>query len=220
MQTAKSELSRYSRNCLCGILAAVIAFGAAFGSQKLFPDMSYINTDNIINSTVKFFTDIGEYFSLAFSGNAGGLFNGYFSSDNFLINNNIELNAPPQSANEPVLKVRSTYETGMYLVGDIGVDFTGKSWVSIRKRSERTSCTAVNITSVTAFLPKNSTGRAVYEIVRRSDAEDAYVCGLFLYLRALGITGLCGNTSCYGGKQLQRISFQSELYVFLAERKH
>lgn len=134
VQTAKSELSRYSRNCLCGILAAVITFGATFGSQKLFPDMSYINTDNIINSTVKFFTDIGEYFSLAFSGNAGGLFSGYFSSDNFLINNNIELNAPPQSANEPVLKVRSTYETGMYLVGDIGVDFTGKSWVSIRKK--------------------------------------------------------------------------------------
>ena len=91
LQTAKSELSRYSRNCLCGILAAVITFGATFGSQKLFPDMSYINTDNIINSTVKFFTDIGEYFSLAFSGNAGGLFSGYFSSDNFLINNNIEL---------------------------------------------------------------------------------------------------------------------------------
>ena len=134
LQTAKSELSRYSRNCLCGILAAVITFGATFGSQKLFPDMSYIDTENIINSTVKFFTDIGEYFSLAFSGNAGGLFNGYFSSDNFLINNNIELNAPPQSANEPVLKVRSTYETGMYLVGDIGVDFTGKSWVSIRKK--------------------------------------------------------------------------------------
>ncbi len=134
LQTAKSELSRYSRNCLCGILAAVITFGATFGSQKLFPDMSYIDTENIINSTIKFFTDIGEYFSLAFSGNAGGLFNGYFSSDNFLINNNIELNAPPQSANEPVLKVRSTYETGMYLVGDIGVDFTGKSWVSIKKK--------------------------------------------------------------------------------------
>ncbi|MFR4023367.1 MAG: hypothetical protein ACLTZI_10450 [[Eubacterium] siraeum] len=32
LQTAKSELSRYSRNCLCGILAAVIAFGATFGS--------------------------------------------------------------------------------------------------------------------------------------------------------------------------------------------
>lgn len=27
LQTAKSELSRYSRNCLCGILAAVITFG-------------------------------------------------------------------------------------------------------------------------------------------------------------------------------------------------
>ena len=137
VQTAKSELSRYSRNCLCGILAAVITFGATFGSQKLFPDMSYIDTDNIINSTVKFFTDIGEYFSLAFSGNAGGLFNGYFSSDNFLINNNIELNAPPQSANEPVLKVKSELDTGMYLVGDIGVDFTGRSWTSVQRKTER-----------------------------------------------------------------------------------
>lgn len=137
VQTAKSELSRYSRNCLCGILAAVITFGATFGSQKLFPDMSYIDTDNIINSTVKFFTDIGEYFSLAFSGNAGGLFNGYFSSDNFLINNNIELNAPPQSANEPVLKVKSGLDTGMYLVGDIGVDFTGRSWTSVQRKTEQ-----------------------------------------------------------------------------------
>ncbi len=137
VQTAKSELSRYSRNCLCGILAAVITFGATFGSQKLFPDMSYINTDNIINSTVKFFTDIGEYFSLAFSGNAGGLFNGYFSSDNFLINNNIELNAPPQSANEPVLKVKSELDSGMYLVGDIGVDFTGRSWTSVQRKTEQ-----------------------------------------------------------------------------------
>lgn len=137
VQTAKSELSRYSRNCLCGILAAVITFGATFGSQKLFPDMSYINTDNIINSTVKFFTDIGEYFSLAFSGNAGGLFNGYFSSDNFLINNNIELNAPPQSANEPVLKVKSESDSGMYLVGDIGVDFTGRSWTSVQRKTEQ-----------------------------------------------------------------------------------
>lgn len=137
VQTAKLELSRYSRNCLCGILAAVITFGATFGSQKLFPDMSYINTDNIINSTVKFFTDIGEYFSLAFSGNAGGLFNGYFSSDNFLINNNIELNAPPQSANEPVLKVKSELDSGMYLVGDIGVDFTGRSWTSVQRKTEQ-----------------------------------------------------------------------------------
>ena len=137
VQTAKSELSRYSRNCLCGILAAVITFGATFGSQKLFPDMSYINTDSIINSTVKFFTDIGEYFSLAFSGNSGGLFNGYFSSDNFLINNNIELNAPPQSANEPVLKVKSELDSGMYLVGDIGVDFTGRSWTSVQRKTEQ-----------------------------------------------------------------------------------
>lgn len=137
VQMARSELSRYSRNCLCGILAAVITFGATFGSQKLFPDMSYIDTDNIINSTVKFFTDIGEYFSLAFSGNAGGLFNGYFSSDNFLINNNIELNAPPQSANEPVLKVKSGLDTGMYLVGDIGVDFTGRSWTSVQRKTEQ-----------------------------------------------------------------------------------
>lgn len=137
LQTAKSELSRYSRNCLCGILAAVITFGATFGSQKLLPEMNYINTDDIINTTVKLFTDIGEYFSLAFSGNIGGLFNGYFSSDNFFINNNIELNAPPLSANEPVLNVRSTNETGMYLVGDIGVDFDGKSWTSIQKKTEQ-----------------------------------------------------------------------------------
>lgn len=66
LQTARSELSRYGRNCLCGILAAIITFGATFGSQKLFPDMSYIDTEEVINSTVKFFTDIGEYFSLVF----------------------------------------------------------------------------------------------------------------------------------------------------------
>lgn len=137
VQTAKSELSRYSRNCLCGILAALITFGATFGSQKLFPDMSYINTDDIINTTVKFFTDIGEYFNLVFSGNVGGLFNGYFSSDNFLINNNIELNAPPQSANEPVLKIKSDTDTGMYLVGDIGVDFDGRSWTSVQRKTEQ-----------------------------------------------------------------------------------
>ncbi len=135
LQTARSELSRYGRNCLCGILAAIITFGATFGSQKLFPDMSYIDTEEVINSTVKFFTDIGEYFSLVFSGNTGGLFSGYFSSDNFLINNNIELNAPPQSANEPVLNIRSDGDDGMYLVGDIGVDFDGKSWTGVQRKT-------------------------------------------------------------------------------------
>ena len=134
VQTAKSELSRYGRSSLCGILAALITFGAAFGSQKLFPDMTYINTEEVINSTVKFFTDIGEYFSLVFSGNTSGLFSGYFSSDNFFINNNIELNAPPQSANDPVLKVTSSGENGMYLVGDIGVDFDGRSWIGVQRK--------------------------------------------------------------------------------------
>lgn len=134
VQTAKSELSRYGRNSLCGILAALITFGAAFGSQKLFPDMTYIDTEEVINSTVKFFTDIGEYFSLVFSGNISGLFSGYFSSDNFFINNNIELNAPPQSANDPVLKVTSSGENGMYLVGDIGVDFDGRSWIGVQRK--------------------------------------------------------------------------------------
>ena len=134
VQTAKSELSRYGRSSLCGILAALITFGAAFGSQKLFPDMTYIDTEEVINSTVKFFTDIGEYFSLVFSGNTSGLFSGYFSSDNFFINNNIELNAPPQSANDPVLKVTSSGENGMYLVGDIGVDFDGRSWIGVQRK--------------------------------------------------------------------------------------
>lgn len=134
VQTAKSELSRYGRNSLCGILAALITFGAAFGSQKLFPDMTYIDTEEVINSTVKFFTDIGEYFSLVFSGNTSGLFSGYFSSDNFFINNNIELNAPPQSANDPLLKVTSSGENGMYLVGDIGVDFDGRSWIGVQRK--------------------------------------------------------------------------------------
>lgn len=134
VQTAKSELSRYGRNSLCGILAALITFGAAFGSQKLFPDMTYIDTEEVINSTVKFFTDIGEYFSLVFSGNTSGLFSGYFSSDNFFINNNIEINAPPQSANDPVLKVTSSGENGMYLVGDIGVDFDGRSWIGVQRK--------------------------------------------------------------------------------------
>ena len=134
VQTAKSELSRYGRNSLCGILAALITFGAAFGSQKLFPDMTYIDTEEVINSTVKLFTDIGEYFSLVFSGNTSGLFSGYFSSDNFFINNNIELNAPPQSANDPVLKVTSSGENGMYLVGDIGVDFDGRSWIGVQRK--------------------------------------------------------------------------------------
>lgn len=137
VQTAKSELSRYGRNSLCGILAALITFGAAFGSQKLFPDMNYIDTEEVINSTVKFFTDIGEYFSLVFSGNTSGLFSGYFSSDNFFINNNIELNAPPQSANDPVLNIKSTGENGMYLVGDIGVDFDGKSWTSVQRKTSQ-----------------------------------------------------------------------------------
>lgn len=134
VQTAKSELSRYGRNSLCGILAALITFGAAFGSQKLFPDMTYIDTEEVINSTVKLFTDIGEYFSLVFSGNTSGLFSGYFSSDNFFINNNIELNAPPQSANDPVLNVTSSGENGMYLVGDIGVDFDGRSWIGVQRK--------------------------------------------------------------------------------------
>ena len=135
IKVAGYQLSHYGKNCLCGILAAVIVLGSASGVQNMFPGMQYISTDEIINNTVKFFTDIGDYINLAFSGNLGGMFNGYFSSDNFFINNNIELNSPAQSSKDPVLKVTSTSESGMYLVGDIGVDFTGRSWVSVQKKN-------------------------------------------------------------------------------------
>lgn len=135
IQVAGSQLSHYGKNCLCGILAAAIVFGSAFGVQNMFPGMQYISTDEIINNTVKFFTDIGDYINMAFSGNLGGMFNGYFSSDNFFINNNIELNSPAQSSSDPVLKVTSSSKSSMYLVGDIGVDFTGRSWVSVQKKN-------------------------------------------------------------------------------------
>ena len=135
IKVAGYQLSHYGKNCLCGILAAVIVLGSASGVQNMFPGMQYISTDEIINNTVKFFTDIGDYINLAFSGNLGGMFNGYFSSDNFFINNNIELNSPAQSSKDPVLKVTSTSKSSMYLVGDIGVDFTGRSWVSVQKKN-------------------------------------------------------------------------------------
>ncbi|MFR2154512.1 MAG: hypothetical protein ACLS48_07610 [[Eubacterium] siraeum] len=77
------ELSRYSRNCLCGILAAVITFGATFWlakalSDELYQHRQYPKLDR------KILYGYRRIFQPCVFGQYGRTFNGYFSSDNFL----------------------------------------------------------------------------------------------------------------------------------------
>ena len=112
----------------------------------------------------------------------------------------------PQSANEPVLKVRSTYETGMYLCR------RHRRWISrvkagwsIKKKVGKDELYSGEYNISDSFSPEKIAQAEQYMRLfgGLTQKKTAYVCGLFLYLRALGITGLCGNTSCYGGKRLQ-----------------
>ncbi len=152
---ALGNLVKFGKNSICGIIAAAIAVSVAFGSQYAFPDMTFINADEVINNVVTLANDIGEYIGTLFSDNPSELFNGYFSSDNFLINNDIELNAPPSTSMTPVLKVTSTAPDSIFLVGDIGYEFTGGSWISIKKKTGANQITDGSYTLSDDFRPKD-----------------------------------------------------------------
>lgn len=141
IEKAAGNLIKYSKNCLSGIIAAAITTVIAFTAQHAFPDMSTLDFDKFIENTVKLATDLGEYFGNIFSGGFTNGYNGYFTSDSFLINNNIELNSPPSTSNSPVLKITSNIPNQVYLMGDIGVDFTGTEWESVQRKTEKNSLT-------------------------------------------------------------------------------
>ncbi len=118
---------------ITGLIAGVLALAVAFGSQSLFPGSSFLDLKDAVDYTVRAFHDLGECFSNIVSGDSGSIFSGYFSDDNFFINNRIELNSPPSSGREQILHVYSDTEQPIYLIGDIGVNFQGDSWESIQR---------------------------------------------------------------------------------------
>lgn len=134
LQRVISDLSYYGKNGICGIIAATIALSSAFALQSQFEKHEYIDTDEIIEAVTDFANDVSDFFGSMFSSSEAPEFNGYFSSDNFRMSNDIQLNAPPSSQGEAVLNVASDTSDGVYLVGDLGVSFTGTSWESISKK--------------------------------------------------------------------------------------
>ena len=139
VEAAIAELSKHSRNCICGILAGAIAFTTFFSVQSFFPGYSTLDVKEIVNTVTDFFSDAGDYIGSIFSGEGGAPFNGYFSSDNFFTKNDIGINAPPFSSEKPVLKIRADKPDSFYLVGDVGVDFTGSTWTSVIQKDKNGS---------------------------------------------------------------------------------
>ncbi len=136
IETAMAELSKHGKNCLCGILAGLIALSTFFMTQSWFPGMSSFDVEDTVRSVTDFFTDMGSFFGSLFSGEQSSPFNNYFSSDNFFMSNDIELKAPPSTSENPVLKISADSPNRFYLVGDVGVDFTGNSWISAMKKQK------------------------------------------------------------------------------------
>ncbi len=129
---AYDNITKYGRSSAVGAVAALTALAVAFGVQNAFPGYSFLNVDDIAYTSAKIFSDIGECFSQWINGGSN-IFNGYFATDNFFINNRIEVNAPSANGNEQILKVYSNTPYPLYLIGDIGVNFTGNSWESIQR---------------------------------------------------------------------------------------
>lgn len=136
VESAINELSKHGRNCLCGILAGAVAFATFFTTQSFFPGFSSLDVKEVVNTVVDFFNDAGDYIGALVSGEGSSPFNNYFSTENFFMNNNIEIKAPPFSSEKPVLKIRSDKPDAFYLVGDIGVEFTGNNWISVMKKEK------------------------------------------------------------------------------------
>ncbi|MCH5325074.1 MAG: transglutaminase domain-containing protein [Eubacterium sp.] len=137
IEKAYRNITQHGRNCLTGVLSAVLALAVALGVQHPFPDGTYLDVKDVINYVVELANDVGEFFSLSFGGDVNGIFSGYFASDNFFINNRIELNAPPNGGTEQILKVYTNSPKPLYLTGDIGVNFNGSSWESIQRLTAR-----------------------------------------------------------------------------------
>lgn len=136
IESATQELSKHGKNCLCGILAGLIAFSTFLATQSRFPNMSSLDIEDTVKSITAFFSEISDYFGSAFSGGQQFQFNNYFSSGNFFISNDIELKAPPATSENKVLKISSSSPNPFYLIGDVGVDFTGNSWISVMKKEK------------------------------------------------------------------------------------
>ncbi|MBP3923405.1 MAG: transglutaminase domain-containing protein [Ruminiclostridium sp.] len=131
-----NELSQHSRNCLCGILAGVVAFIAFFTTQSFFPGFATLDIKEVVNTVTEFFSDAGNYIDSIFSGEGSSPFNNYFSNDNFFLNNDIEIKAPPALSEKPVLNIKSDKPDPFCLIGDVGVEYTGNGWVSVMKKEK------------------------------------------------------------------------------------
>ncbi len=153
IRKATSDLLLYGKNSVCGVIAAAIALGTIYTASLAFPLGKSLDTDEIIDNVGNFFTDLGSAFSSTFGG-AGNSFNNYFSSDNFFISNDIELNAPPSDTGEKILSVTSSNGNPIFLVGDIGVDYTGNSWKSIMSKVDKNRLYTGNYNISDSFRPE------------------------------------------------------------------
>lgn len=137
LKSITDTLIKYGRNVTNGIIAVILSAGVLLFSQYIFPDMSAIDTKEIVNSFIKTGEFLGEFFTDLFSGNSlSPEFNGYFSYDTFRYSNSIELNAPNPNDKRVVMKITGSSPESFYLSGDIGVEFDGKKWISISKYAE------------------------------------------------------------------------------------
>ncbi len=203
IRAATRSLLHYGKNSICGIIAGAIAISIFFCSSLIFPEGKAFNTDEVINGAVDFFTDIGDYFSVTFAGGStgNGFFSDYFSSDNFLISNDIELSIPPINKGDKVLEISSDTPNGLYLIGDIGVDYTGNSWISIQKMVERNKLYSGSYNISDSFQPE-----IIYQV---------YLANAFLYCDDYYYNN--SNQSGYNAEQVGKHYINYNDYNYIME---
>lgn len=154
---------RYSGNMItAAIITAVVFYGAA----GIIPEGMGLNYQKVLDTAVtignRAADAVGDILGMPIGSPDD---KGYFSSDSYGdISDNISI-APPGESDRPVLEV--TLQRGdipVYLRGDIGVEYNGNSWNSVRSADE----------AYRTDVPDSFTPEAEYQVFRQLLAKGSY----------------------------------------------
>lgn len=200
---AYENILHYRHSCLTGLLSSVAALLLAFSISLQFPGYSYLDVNEVIDTAVKIVNDAGEYFSNLINGDVNSVFSGYFSTDNFFINNHIEINSPPSTKTEQILRVYSNTSKPIYLIGDIGVNFNGSSWESIQQLTGKNTYIAGDTEISDSF--SNDNILPLHVVTMRMSYDDSK----FLTYQDAMTFGIYTTENLYSNEELSRILLDS-----------
>lgn len=126
------DLQRYGRHLSDGFIIFVITLTAIGTVASVFPKDGAIRFDKLITGAAEFFQKVEGWGTNLFSSFSSPTFDGFFSADSGSMN--ISGGLSPDGHHRTGVKVAEiiTENTDkIYLRGDVGYEFDGKSWKSI-----------------------------------------------------------------------------------------